>query len=42
MNQTSRVWEPLKPVLRTLYLEQDLSLREVMDEMLAKHQFSAT
>lgn len=35
-------WDPFKTTLRTLYLEQDLSLVEVMHEMAAKYQFNAT
>ena len=36
------VWGTFKGTLRTLYLEQDLSLAEVMYEMATKHQFNAT
>jgi hypothetical protein len=36
------VWGPFEATIRTLYLEQDLSLAEVMHEMAAKHQFNAT
>ncbi|KAN0098195.1 Ankyrin repeat-containing domain protein [Hyaloscypha variabilis] len=36
------VWGFFESTLRTLYLEQDLSLKEVMHEMAAKYQFNAT
>ncbi|PMD41131.1 ankyrin [Hyaloscypha variabilis F] len=36
------VWGPFESTLRALYLEQDLSLTEVMHEMAAKYQFNAT
>ncbi|PMD66637.1 ankyrin, partial [Hyaloscypha bicolor E] len=36
------VWGTFEGTLRTLYLEQDLSLTEVMHEMATKHQFNAT
>jgi hypothetical protein len=36
------VWGPFEATLRTLYLEQDLSLAKVMHEMATKHQFNAT
>jgi hypothetical protein len=36
------VWGPFKATLRTLYLEKDLSLAEVMHEMVTNHQFNAT
>jgi hypothetical protein len=36
------VWGTFEGTLRTLYLEQDLSLAEVMHEMATKHQFNAT
>jgi hypothetical protein len=36
------VWARFETILRTLYLEQDLNLAEVMNEMATKHQFNAT
>ncbi|KAH8684351.1 ankyrin repeat-containing domain protein [Tricladium varicosporioides] len=41
-NAIEVVWGPLKTTLRELYLEQDLSLAEVMDKMITEHQFNAT
>ena len=35
-------WEAFKSVLRTLYLDQSLSLAEVAQEMTTIHQFHAT
>ena len=39
---TEIAWGPFEGTLRALYLEQDLSLTEVMHEMAAKYQFNAT
>lgn len=36
------VWGPFEATLRTLYLEKDLSLAEVMHEMVTHYQFNAT
>lgn len=36
------VWGPFKATLRTLYLEKDLSMTEVIHEMATNHQFIAT
>lgn len=35
-------WGPFEDLLRKLYLEQDLSLAEIMHGMATEHQFKAT
>lgn len=43
MDHTTEVtWEAFKSILRTLYLDQSLSLAEVAQEMATMHQFYAT
>lgn len=35
-------WGPLESTIRKLYLEQDLSLKEVMEKMAATYEFNRT
>jgi hypothetical protein len=43
MDRASGVdWSRFKPTLQALYLEQDLSLAEVMQEMATKYHLVAT
>ncbi|KAH8591385.1 ankyrin repeat-containing domain protein [Bisporella sp. PMI_857] len=43
MDQTAKInWERVETVIRTLYLEQDLSLPKLMKEMEEKYDFKAT
>jgi hypothetical protein len=43
MDQAAEIaWGPFEDPLRKLYLEQDLSLAEIMHEMATEHQFKAT
>jgi len=39
---TDSVWETFRDTIRTLYLVEDRSLAEVMNEMTTEHQFTRT
>jgi len=35
------IWDPFKDIIRTLYLDRNLSLEKVREEMATVHQFFA-